>query len=192
MNKILGIVIGITLFILIIGATYTQMFVLSSNNDTQYTQEQIVYNGKLPIPVENFIKVTSGFGYRNPLYNSAGVQVSGGKTHYGIDLVGIKNSKVFAAKSGLVTFAGQNGGYGNCVEIKHTNDNGTIFYTFYAHMKDNSLQVQVGQEVHLGQILGTQGTTGNSTGDHLHFEVRLEDKTQVDPAPYLFYKKEVG
>ncbi len=191
MNKILGLIIGITLFILIIGATYSQtMIVVNSNNNVEYAQEEIIYNGKFPIPVENFKQVTSGYGYRDPIYNSEGLQISGGKSHLGIDLVGAKNSKVFSAKSGIVTFAGRNGGYGNCVEIKHTGSNGTIFYTFYAHMQDNSIQVEIGQNVSVGQVLGIQGTTGNSTGDHLHFEIRLENKSAIDPAPYLFNKKE--
>lgn len=57
-------------------------------------------------------------------------------------------------------------------------------------MRDNSLCVQKGQNIVEGQVLGVQGTTGNSTGDHLHFEIRLEDKSTIDPAPYLFSKKE--
>lgn len=53
-------------------------------------------------------------------------------------------------------------------------------------MRDNSIVVNKGQLVKEGQILGTQGSTGNSTGDHVHFEIRLEDKSTIDPAPYLF------
>jgi murein DD-endopeptidase MepM/ murein hydrolase activator NlpD len=63
---------------------------------------------------------------------------------------------------------------------------GKTFYSFYAHMKNDSIKVVTGQKVQLGQVLGEQGSTGNSTGEHLHFEIRLEDKTKVDPAPYLF------
>ena len=58
-------------------------------------------------------------------------------------------------------------------------------------MQNNSLQVVTGQKIMLGQILGVQGSTGNSTGDHLHFEIRLGNKTQIDPAPYLFEVKEM-
>ena len=53
-------------------------------------------------------------------------------------------------------------------------------------MRDNSIVVTKGQLVKEGQVLGTQGSTGNSTGDHVHFEIRLEDKSTIDPAPYLF------
>ena len=76
------------------------------------------------------------------------------------------------------------------MEIKHTVEDGKIFYTFYAHMRDNSICVSKGQTVVEGQVIGVQGTTGNSTGDHLHFEIRLEDKSTIDPAPYLFTEKE--
>ena len=55
-------------------------------------------------------------------------------------------------------------------------------------MRDNSICVQKGQNIVNGQVLGIQGSTGNSTGDHLHFEIRLEDKSTIDPAPYLFEK----
>lgn len=53
-------------------------------------------------------------------------------------------------------------------------------------MRNNSIVVSVGQKVSEGQILGTQGSTGNSTGDHVHFEIRKADKSKIDPAPYLF------
>lgn len=106
--------------------------------------------------------------------------------HTGIDLVGNTGSKVLSVKNGEITHAGWQNGYGNCVEIKHTGEDGKIFYTFYAHMRDNSICVSKGQTVVEGQAIGVQGTTGNSTGDHLHFEIRLEDKSTIDPAPYLF------
>lgn len=53
-------------------------------------------------------------------------------------------------------------------------------------MRNNSVVVSQGQHVSEGQILGTQGSTGNSTGDHVHFEIRKSDKSKIDPAPYLF------
>lgn len=191
-KKIITLVIGIVLFIFIIGATYNGLFILPSNNSKnsnkiiQEQVEEIIYKGKFPIPVENFIKITSAFGYRDPIYNSQGEQISGGKNHSGLDLVGSLNSRIISIKDGEVTYAGWQTGYGNCVEIKHIDENGHIFYTFYAHMQNNSLKVIQGQKVILGQVIGIQGTTGNSTGDHLHFEIRLENKEKVNPAPYLF------
>lgn len=106
--------------------------------------------------------------------------------HTGIDLVGNSGSNILNVKAGEVTWAGWQNGYGNCVEVKHIGDDGKIFYSFYAHMRNNSICVQNGQSIVEGQVLGVQGTTGNSTGDHLHFEIRLEDKSTIDPAPYLF------
>lgn len=106
--------------------------------------------------------------------------------HTGIDLVGSSGSHILNVKTGEVTWAGWQNGYGNCVEVMHLGDDGKIFYTFYAHMRNNSICVEKGQTIVEGQILGVQGTTGNSTGDHLHFEIRLENKSTIDPAPYLF------
>lgn len=106
--------------------------------------------------------------------------------HTGIDLVGNTGSKILSVKNGEVTWAGWQNGYGNCVEIKHIGEDGITYYSFYAHMRNNSICVSKGQEVLEGQVVGIQGTTGNSTGDHLHFEIRLENKSTIDPAPYLF------
>ena len=187
MNKKVSLIVGIVLFILIVGASYNQASLDFKNNNTNEILEEkigeIVYKGKFPIPMENFIKVTSGFGSRNP---TAIVSAN----HYGIDLVGNINCKILNVQDGEVTYAGWQSGYGNCVEVKHIDESGKIFYTFYAHMQNNSLQVLLGQKVVVGQVLGLQGSTGNSTGDHLHFEIRLENKERIDPAPYLFEEKE--
>ena len=161
----------------------------SSSNIMEEEYGEIIYKGKLPMPIENFIKVTSNFGYRDPVYNSQGVQISGGG-HLGIDLCGSIGSKIMCVKEGEVTHAGWQNSYGNCVEVKHLDEEGNIFYSFYAHMRDNSLQVIKGQQVTVGQILGTQGSTGNSTGDHLHFEIRKSSgSNQIDPVPFLFNEK---
>lgn len=187
MNKKVSLIVGIVLFILIVGASYNQANLDFKNNNTNEILEEqigeIVYKGKFPIPMENFIKVTSGFGSRNP---TAIVSAN----HQGIDLVGNINCKILNVQDGEVTYAGWQSGYGNCVEVKHIDESGKVFYTFYAHMQNNSLQVLTGQKVVVGQVLGLQGSTGNSTGDHLHFEIRLENKERIDPAPYLFAEKE--
>ena len=196
MIRKISLIIGIILFFLIMCASYIQFGSSSNNkmdennninntaeNETETSEvKDVVYKGKLPIPVENFIKVSSKFGLRE----AHGVVHS---NHTGIDLCGSIGSKVMAAKDGEIVHAGWQGGYGNCVEIKHTNEDGTIFYTFYAHMRDNSLQVTTGQKVITGQVIGTQGATGNATGDHLHFEIRTNggsNKYAIDPASYLF------
>lgn len=195
MSRKLSLTIGITLFILILCASYNESILSSKDNKNNEVKQEIsteiVYKGKFPIPIENFIKVTSKFGYREPIYVD-GIQISGGKIHSGLDLVGYKDSKIISVANGEVTYAGWQNGYGNCVEIKHIDETGKPFYTFYTHMKDNSLQVITGQIVNVGQVIGIQGTTGNSTGDHLHFEIKTENKEKIDPAPYLFSEMEVS
>lgn len=160
MIRKLSLVIGITIFILILCATQILNVGTSSesksNNEIIEEVGEIVYNGEFPMPIENFTTVTSKFGIRE----GHGVVSS---NHTGIDLCGSLGSRVMAVKDGEVTHSGWQGGYGNCVEIKHTDDQGNTFYTFYAHMRDDSLQVTKGQQVVTGQILGTQGSTGNST-----------------------------
>ena len=138
------------------------------------------------MPIENFVAITSKFGYRE----AHGVVHS---NHTGIDLCGSAGSRIMAVQDGEITHAGWQNGYGNCVEIKHTDEQGNVFYSFYGHMRDNSISVEKGQNVVTGQIIGTQGSTGNSTGDHLHFEIRTDsgsNKYAIDPAPYLFTEKE--
>ena len=197
MCRKIGLIIGIVIFILILGCTYMNQSSArkkDNNNsnsnttvqDTEIKQGEIIYKGKLPMPIENFIQVTSKFGYRE----SHGVVHS---NHTGIDLCGSLGSNVMAVQDGEVTHAGKQGGYGNCIEIKHIDEQGNAFYSFYAHMRDNSLKVTKGQQVVKGQIIGTQGSTGNSTGDHLHFEIRTNsgsNKYAIDPTPYLFTEKE--
>lgn len=193
MNRKISLMIGIIIFILIIGSSFSLTSSDSNSKDkkdtntTEVEEEigEITYQGEFPIPIENFIQVTSKFGIRN----GHGVVHS---NHTGIDLCGSLGSKVMTVRDGEVTHAGRQGGYGNCIEIKHIDEQGKAFYTFYAHMRDNSLQVTKGQQVKIGQIIGTQGSTGNSTGDHLHFEVRTNggsNKYAVDPAPYLFTER---
>ena len=112
------------------------------------------------------------------------------KPHTGIDMKMPDRSviDVVAAGDGEVTFAGVNGsltsGYGNCVRIKHLSGSGSLLCTtLYGHME--KIYVAVGQKVAAGQKIGKEGTTGSSTGNHLHFEVRLPNNTPVDPVPYL-------
>jgi len=98
--------------------------------------------------------------------------------HTGIDIAGGSGSAVMAADSGTVTFAGWDGGYGRCVVINHGNG----LSTRYAHL--SSMSVSVGNSVSRGQAIGTRGSTGNSTGPHLHFEV-LSGGSFVNPLNYL-------
>jgi murein DD-endopeptidase MepM/ murein hydrolase activator NlpD len=93
-------------------------------------------------------------------------------SHKGVDLPAPMGTDVYAAQDGRVVFAGRDGGYGNCVFIDHGNG----VETRYAHHRLNF--VQVGDVVHRGQKIAEVGTTGHSTGPHLHFELRLNGDSQ--------------
>jgi murein DD-endopeptidase MepM/ murein hydrolase activator NlpD len=101
-----------------------------------------------------------------------------GTIHTGMDLAGHAGDPIYAYKSGLVTFAGWITDYGNIVKIDHGNG----ISTWYAHC--SKLLVTAGTEVQEGQTISLMGTTGNSTGNHLHFEVRING-VHVDPYPYI-------
>jgi murein DD-endopeptidase MepM/ murein hydrolase activator NlpD len=115
-------------------------------------------------------ELTSRFGYRR-------LRVGGTNMHFGIDIDGDQGDPIKAAVSGVVTYSGWQGGYGNLVVIEN---DGTEYY--YAHAA--TLLVQAGDVVQMGQVLATVGSTGRSTGSHLHFEIRV-DGTPVDPLPIL-------
>ena len=102
------------------------------------------------------------------------------KMHTGIDIAGggINNQPIYAAQGGEVIFAGTKSGYGNFIIIDH----GQGITTCYAHC--NSIGVSVGQQVKKGQVIGKVGSTGNSTGPHLHFEVRIDGST-TNPLNYV-------
>lgn len=98
--------------------------------------------------------------------------------HHGLDIAVISGSPVRASKAGRVTKAGWLGVYGYAVLIDHGNG----FQTLYAH--NSKLLVKVGDVVKAGEKISLSGNTGNSTGPHLHFEIRMNGKT-VDPEKYL-------
>jgi murein DD-endopeptidase MepM/ murein hydrolase activator NlpD len=116
--------------------------------------------------------ISSGFGYRrDPINGQASM-------HPGLDFRGPIGSPIFAAADGKVTFVGTRSGYGNVVEISHGNG----MLTRYAHMSRQ--KATVGQTVEAGDVIGLIGSTGRSTGPHLHFEVRINDRA-VNPRPFL-------
>lgn len=116
--------------------------------------------------------ISSGFGYRADPFNG------GAAFHAGIDFRAPRGAPIFAAANGVVSFAGVRHGYGNCVEISHGNG----LKTRYAHM--SKIGAHVGEKVQAGEVIGAVGSTGRSTGPHLHFEVRIHDRP-VNPRPFL-------
>ncbi|WP_235890375.1 M23 family metallopeptidase [Sandaracinobacter neustonicus] len=118
------------------------------------------------------MQITSGFGTRYDPFNGARA------IHAGIDFRGPHGSPIRAAAPGRVSFVGQKSGYGNVVEVDH----GHGLLTRYAHLA--GFNAQVGDEVQSGQAIARMGSTGRSTGTHLHFEVRVNGEA-VNPRRFL-------
>ena len=116
--------------------------------------------------------ISSGFGYRSDPFTGEAA------FHSGLDFRGPVGAPIYAAAAGRVSFAGVKSGYGNCLEIDH--GNGMV--TRYAHM--SAFRAHVGQAVAAGEAIGAIGSSGRSTGPHLHFEVRIDDRP-VNPRPFL-------
>lgn len=129
-------------------------------------------NGEMMWPLKDHYDISSPFGWRNAPIGS------GGERHRGIDIPAPTGTPVYSATDGVVISSGWNGSYGNAVMIKYT-DNIVIVY---GH--NSSLVVSAGQRVSKGQVISLVGSTGNSTGPHLHFEVRYNGYP-VDPLKYL-------
>jgi murein DD-endopeptidase MepM/ murein hydrolase activator NlpD len=126
--------------------------------------------GKFAWPLPQRFTISSPFGFRiHPITHKK-------KLHAGTDIAAPKGTKIMAAGKGEVIVAKFYGGYGNCVIIDH---NGK--WTIYGHM--SKISVKEGQQVKTGQKLGEVGSTGDSTGNHLHFEVRI-NSVAVDPMKY--------
>ena len=143
----------------------------SGSTNIQYT------GGKLLWPVPGHTRITSGFGNRT--YKINGVTVS--DFHRGIDIGAPKGTKIVAAEDAVVVKAQTNpyvSSYGKYVTLYH----GGSLYTVYAHC--SALNVSVGQKVSAGQVIAYIGSTGNSTGNHLHFEVQ-EGGALKSPLTYV-------
>ncbi len=144
----------------------------SSSSTSSPTIIQTYNGGRLGWPCPSSSRITSQYGYRILF----GVR----DFHTGVDIGAVSGSNICAAESGTVILAayGWNGGYGNYIIINHGNG----LTTRYAHA--SALYVSAGQSVSKGQVIAAVGTTGNSTGPHLHFEVRINGAHQ-NPLNYL-------
>jgi murein DD-endopeptidase MepM/ murein hydrolase activator NlpD len=116
--------------------------------------------------------ISSGFGYRSDPFTG------GAAFHAGLDFRGPIGAPIYSAAAGTISFVGVKHGYGNVVEVSHGNG----LMTRYAHMSRTG--AQLGQKVDAGAVIGQIGNTGRSTGPHLHFEVRINDRP-VNPRPFL-------
>ena len=116
--------------------------------------------------------ITSPFGYRNDPV------LGGNRLHAGVDIAASQGTPIKAAGDGVVKMAGVNGGYGNWTLIDH----GGGLATGYAHQ--SRIAVSIGQHVSTGEVIGYVGSTGASTGPHLHWEVRVNGNP-VDPMGWV-------
>jgi murein DD-endopeptidase MepM/ murein hydrolase activator NlpD len=119
-------------------------------------------------------RITSHYGNRKDPFNWRRT------FHSGTDIAAPLNTAIFAAADGKVIAAGRNGGYGLAIIIDH----GSTYETLYAHL--NRIDVEIGDIVKKGDIIGGMGTTGRSTGVHLHFEIK-KDGERIDPYPYMTF-----
>ena len=116
--------------------------------------------------------MSSDFGYRSDPFTG------GGAMHSGLDFKGPHGTEILAAADGVVTSTGWQGGYGKCIEITHANG----LVTRYAHL--SGIDITLGQNVKRGVQIGRMGSTGRSTGSHLHFEVRMNGQA-INPMKFL-------
>nr|WP_246399822.1 DUF5930 domain-containing protein [Amaricoccus macauensis] len=129
---------------------------------------------KLPVtmPVLDTFRFSSPFGYRHD------PKGAGRRMHAGVDMAGPRGTPIYATADGVVITAGRESGYGNVVKIRH--DFG--LETVYGHL--SRIRVKVGQQISRNMQIGDMGSTGRSTGSHLHYEVRVNDQP-VNPMTYL-------
>jgi len=127
----------------------------------------------MPLAIKDFGRISAGFGWRiHPIYKTR-------KFHDGMDFTCTVGTPIYAAGDGVIKFARKQRGYGKKIEIDH----GYGYKTVYAHL--SVFNVKKGQRVKRGEVIAFSGNTGKSTGPHLHYEVRKNNKP-VDPVNYYF------
>lgn len=149
--------------------SYDEVFEMARNKEEMLACIPAI----MPMRVNDIKYISSYFGYRpDPIYNIA-------KFHEGIDFSTSMNAEVYATGDGVVEIDKTRWGYGMLVTIDH----GFGYKSLYAHL--NRFAVKKGQKVKRGQLIGYAGTTGKSTGVHLHYEVR-KDGVPIDPIHFFF------
>jgi murein DD-endopeptidase MepM/ murein hydrolase activator NlpD len=136
--------------------------------------DKIAYNiAYIPLGMPYHGRITSTFGHRENPFGGANVE-----THKGLDIAAPYGSPVKAMAKGTVEFAGVRGGFGNCIMLKHANG----FETLYGHL--SKILVKVGQQINIGEQIGKVGSTGRSTGPHLHYEIHRYGQ-KINPQSFL-------
>ena len=143
---------------------------------TSWKKLDNITDSAIAVPSDKPVKTaefTSGYGIRSDPFQGRAAK------HAGIDLASPLGTPIYATADGVVSSAGwNNGGYGNLVKLEH----GRGIETRYAHM--SAILVRAGQRIVRGQQIGRMGSTGRSTGSHLHYEVRIDDRA-VNPIPFM-------
>ncbi|MBA2467650.1 MAG: M23 family metallopeptidase [Sphingomonas sp.] len=149
--------------------TFKQLF-------TNWKKLDTLQDGAIAVPSDKPVKTgafTSGYGVRNDPFKGISAM------HAGIDLSGAIGTPIYATADGVITTAGFNGGgYGNLIKIDH----GRGIETRYGHL--SRMSVYAGQRIKRGEMIGRMGSTGRSTGSHLHYEVRIDGRA-VNPVPFM-------
>lgn len=151
--------------------------ILSSEEITDFYDkylDKVIYNiSYTPIGLPFNGAITSTFGHRENPFGGSNVE-----THKGLDIRGPMGAPVKAMAKGEVIFAGRKGGYGNCIVLRHGNG----FETLYGHL--SKIGVKPGEKIDIAQQIGNIGSTGRSTGPHLHYEVHKNGQ-RINPESFL-------
>jgi murein DD-endopeptidase MepM/ murein hydrolase activator NlpD len=147
-------------------------FLFFPGDDFSSTERIFFLNSGFRFPLRTY-RLTSSFGMRqNPVTGRY-------RLHEGLDLAAPEGTEVFAVREGVVSESGYNPVYGNYVIVRHGND----WTSLYGHL--SKIEITLRQELRSGSLIGRVGSTGQSTGPHLHFELRRDGRAQ-DPGKYLF------
>ena len=148
---------------------------IAANGSRQMTTQQVVY---MPLR-EGTFSGTSYYGYRiHPFFGYL-------KLHEGDDYAAASGTPIYAVADGVVKTVSRDSGRGNFVEIEHHMEDGSVYDSLYLHQSGGGITVAVGQSVSAGQHIGAVGSTGTSTGAHLHFEIRDSSGSSLPPSEWL-------
>ena len=149
--------------------SYDDLILLAKNKETMLENLPAIQ----PVLNKNLTRMASGYGWRiDPVYHSR-------RFHAGMDFTAPIGTNIFVTGNGTVQSAGWEQGYGNCVQVNH----GYGYVTLYGHM--SAIKVRVGQKLKRGDVIGLVGSTGKSTGPHLHYEVHFKGEI-MNPQNYYF------
>lgn len=149
--------------------SYDDLVILAKNKENMLANLPAIQ----PVLNKDLTRMASGYGWRiDPVYHTR-------RFHEGMDFTAPIGTDIFATGNGTIQSAGWQQGYGNCVQVNH----GYGYLTLYGHM--SAIKVRVGQSVKRGDVIGLVGSTGKSTGPHLHYEVHFKG-TVMNPQNYYF------